>query len=492
MVQRIGDVSSPHPGTARIRSGEGAPARTGHQAARTTRLSTADLEALGQADPARRVSGDGPAHEGQGHAHQALVAAAERLPAGLPAEALQHFKGAVARGQEFYREHVDTARNARRLEELQAARQVAWLGNQGKLDRDEIDWDYLNVKLKTLGREQTELYYKQETHGNAIVRALEDPKLLAAVSGMPIAQKKALLEGAFGVLSRTDAGLDYFNRAILPRLRGQRSQDSLVNAIFDGAGASAGGASLALTMLEGCGSFLARHQNGMDLLQEGIVRALGAQPTPRTMEVVRKAIWTAGTGRPDARDAALRILTEAGLTRASANLEQLNRVFVGVSAGLALKDLLADPSIRNKINAGKSAAEVSDMALAVLKNSQKYGRYAALGASVLKNAAAALGVAVSAMDIYGEGGSIDRGNIAETIGNSVAMGGGIVTAGGLALSATAIGAVAGVPLTVIGAVLGGIGSLIAFLGGDSASRKFLLEHYPRYVKHRGGGTLWGD
>ncbi|MEZ0368429.1 MAG: hypothetical protein ACAI44_04995, partial [Candidatus Sericytochromatia bacterium] len=89
---------------------------------------------------------------------------------------------------------------------------------------------------------------------------------------------------------------------------------------------------------------------------------------------------------------------------------------------------------------------------------------------------------LSGFALYEKNGTIDRGDEGGTLGHSLIMGGSVIALAGFAADGTVVGAVAGVPLTIIGGLIAGTGKVINMVAEDGADEKWIKENAPEYLK----------
>lgn len=358
------------------------------------------------------------------------------------------------------------------IKTLMTAKRVDSLVDQGHLKAKDVNWDVLDRDLKVSQKAVDRASSGMEEAANGVIQKLEDPAFQAALQKMPEDKRDDIMGRMLLSISKTQAGQAYFDKNVAPALEGDPKAPPLWRNAYDGL---KNGQKSTLNLLEASGAMLASREVGKasKLLDSGMSRALGIKPDQ--LGVVEEAASLYNKGN---ETAAKELLKKSDLGHLGSNLTKIAGTFTVLTGLVAVADLVQNPNLKNIASTGKSALEVTSLAGKLVEESTRFGRFA----KIAGKAAPPVDMVLGAVGLFGEKGAIHRGDIGGTIGNSLTMAGGTVAAAGLALSATGVGSVGGVPIAAIGAIISGVGGLVDWIWGDSSTTKWLKENAPEYVR----------
>jgi hypothetical protein len=403
------------------------------------------------------------------------------------AAALKDANEVTNAAQEAFDHAKDMASNGS-IRMYQEAAGIKKAVEDGKLKRKNVDMDRLDNNLDILGRQFQEAGQKREGTAREVVRQMQNPAFVQALSRMDDGERAKLVGRMMTSIEGTKTGEDFLKQALLPIAEG--GPDGLAKlpegknpfAVIFKHGGAAG--ETAMTVLEKAGGFIAKQSKQLknpELLDNLMKVSLALKPGQ--LKVVEDAAALANSGKmKDAKE----LLEAKGISAVAKNFERVSQSLTVVSGAAAYVELAMDPNLSTALEAAKGTAEMTKVATKFAQELPAFQKYKAmLGTTgkVADRVAAPIQAVIALHDTWKEDGSVQRGDVGETVGNSLVATGAIVTTAGLCLDGTVVGAVAGVPLNVFGTVMMGVGAGVNFIFGDNDTEKWLKKNAPQYLKY---------
>jgi hypothetical protein len=286
---------------------------------------------------------------------------------------------------------------------------------------------------------------------------LSDPDVKLALANLPEERLMQVMETATEGLAGTAAGRAYVEHSLIPALKNPE-KDPLYKVVFKGTDKVRNGA---LTVINKFAPELALQ--GEKTYQLAMQRAVGLKDVGQVGKMEQALIQLAEAGADVKKgEEAKKALESLGIR---GGYNQLNGAFSLMNFTLGVRDLVKNPELRNIVSTAKDAADLTEK-LSLL--AEKSPKLSAAGKLVGK-AAFPLTAVLGFIDLNADA---KRGDMAATGFDALTAAGGIVATAGLVLDATVVGAVAGIPLTVIGGVMATVGTVGKWIFGDSDAEKF--------------------
>jgi HEAT repeat protein len=289
---------------------------------------------------------------------------------------------------------------------------------------------------------------------------LSDPDVKESLGRLPEERRAELIEKSFDGVSGTAAARRYVQEQLVPALN-----DPTKDPLYKTAGKGAN--STRLAALAGINKFAPELAlQGEQTYQKAVQSALGLKNAAE-MERVEKALVDLAGAEGNAAKAAKAKETLEGMGF-SGGYNKLNATFATMNFALGVRDLVNDPSWRNAVSTAKDSTEMVERMTLLVEESP---RLQAAGKLVGK-AAYPLTAVLGFMDLRESAENRDLGG---TLFDSLTTTGGIVATAGLVLDGTVAGAVAGVPLTVIGGAMSVVGAVGKWVFGDSKTERLAKQ-----------------
>jgi len=320
----------------------------------------------------------------------------------------------------------------------------------------------INMLENRMNRMQEDL----EKRAGQISAYLSDPDMTGILGKLPEDELNPLMDSALEGLEKTAAGQKFFEKQINPVLQGHsknplwenafKSSDFGVNLLgkFSTALAKAGEASYLNAMAK-----VLNIKNAKDLakVEEILMNYKKTKDTSSAMKNLRNM----GLGKD---------MSDSKLT---GMLGKMGDAFAIMNFAIGMNNLFKDPNLKNALTTAKDAAILSETIGKLVQKSshlQKFSKLAGIGKFV--KAVPPIDIVLGAI---GMKESVERGDTAGAAFNALTTAGGVVATAGLVLDGTVVGAVAGVPLTVIGGIMAVTGALGNWIFGDSEAEIFAKE-----------------
>ncbi len=306
----------------------------------------------------------------------------------------------------------------------------------------------LDTAIGVLQRSKADVVGQREAAAKKVADYLRDPEVRRSLGNLSQEEAGEALEAATGAIASTQAGKAFAQDVAAKELGGSSVDDPLFKKVFDGASKSATLASRSLKVVDNMVAGLSAAGPGS--YRHAVAHAVGA-----TSDQVRE--WAAMT-------------KEARLNPSSSMVKSLGKVAHGVNhLSNSLDVMSAGLSLQNAVNNPTDARAWTDAAKDIALAARDFTTTGSKAFTAWTAVAAPLTAITGELDTLS---ALDRGDWDAAAGNgAVALGGGLATAG-VIMSATGVGAAAGVPLMVVGGIVSAGGSLYAhfFKDGPAEAR----------------------
>jgi len=297
-----------------------------------------------------------------------------------------------------------------------------------------------------------------EKRASKITSFLSDPVMNDVLSKLPEKEMNDLVGSALEGLEKTKAGQRFFDDHIKPTLDGTeenplwgqayKSTDFGLNLVgkFSSAVVRAGEVNYLNTMAR-------------------ILKIKDVSKLSKVEEILVNYRKTKNSTHAVERLKNLGLFKKMSDSKIVSTLGKLGDTFAVMNFALGMHKLFKDPSLKNILSSSRDGAIMIEGISRLVKESSHFAKFGKL-----------VGKAVPPLDIVlgsiGMSESIDRGDVAGTVFSTLTTVGGIVATAGLVLDGTVVGAVAGIPLTVIGGIMAVVGSIGNWIFSDSEAEKF--------------------
>jgi hypothetical protein len=349
--------------------------------------------------------------------------------------------------------------------------------DDGTVSPNDVNLERLRYNTAKGSAAMREVQGDLEKNTEAVIKQFEDKGFQTAFARMSRADQSRIINRFLEVAPHTKAGQDYFNGAILPGLDGE-SKHPLWNADALGQGSPQRALDATTNILGKFQGALATQPKGAEKAEAAVLESSGLKGP--ALETAKEGLKLYKEARiavdPEAEEGLEKFMKKNDLAAAIPFVKPAMAIGRAVTAGSATLKLMKEPSVQQALEAGKSAAEVSEVVGEVVK---KWGGSSAKYLELGGKAAAPMELAQGLLKLYGKDSPAEKGDVGETLSTSMTTAGAGLVSASLLLDAGIVTEPVAIGLKVAGGVLAVGGKAVEWYCDPSDAQKF-MEKFPEF------------